>query len=383
MKRRTPLRVLKLVCAISTTLGCTGPIFRPQSPELAETREPNVALIGDLTRSEGMTYTKIEAVSLVTGLKGTGSDPPPSPQRAAMLDEMQRRNVDHPARILASADTALVLVRGYLRPGIQKGDHFDVEVQVPSRSETTSLRNGWLMPTRLTELAVLDQRIRKGHLLAMAEGPVLVDPASDGDERRARVVRGRVLGRGTVLESRPLGLTIHSEHLSARVSQRIGAAVNQRFHKYIKGVKRGVASPKTDQYVRVVAHPRYKDNVARFMRVVRNIAYRETLLQRQQRMDLLERQLLDPVTAPKAAIRLEAIGLDAVEILRRGMQSSDPEVRFYAAEALAYLDDADAVAPLAVAARHEPAFRVHALAARSADRSGRFWASTGVGTATM
>jgi hypothetical protein len=81
----------------------------------------------------------------------------------------------------------------------------------------------------------------------------------------------------------------------------------------------------------------------------------------------LEQQLSDPLTAANAAIRLEAIGDDeAKSILNKGTTSTDPEVRFYAAEALAYLDDTAAVAALADVARDEPAFRVNALAALSA-----------------
>jgi HEAT repeats len=45
------------------------------------------------------------------------------------------------------------------------------------------------------------------------------------------------------------------------------------------------------------------------------------------------------------------------------LQNSDPEVRFYAAEALAYLDEADAAPLLEVAARESSAFRWHALTA--------------------
>jgi hypothetical protein len=52
--------------------------------------------------------------------------------------------------------------------------------------------------------------------------------------------------------------------------------------------------------------------------------------------------------------------------LKQGLATSDPEVRFYAAEALAYLDDTAAAETLAQVARDEPAFRVNALAALSA-----------------
>ena len=73
------------------------------------------------------------------------------------------------------------------------------------------------------------------------------------------------------------------------------------------------------------------------------------------------------MTSATAAIRLEAIGdEEAIEILQAGVVQKDPEVRFYSAEALAYLDQTSAVDSLAQAAREEPAFRVHALAALSA-----------------
>ncbi len=65
-------------------------------------------------------------------------------------------------------------------------------------------------------------------------------------------------------------------------------------------------------------------------------------------------------------MRLEAIGSDeAIGHLKQGSLSDDPEVRFYSAEALAYLDRTEAVKPLLEAARGEPAFRVNALAALS------------------
>ena len=111
---------------------------------------------------------RVEAVGLVTGLHGTGSDPSPSPQRAALLEEMRTRGVANPNSVLASGDVALVMVQAILPAGVQKGDHFDVEVRVPSQSETTSLRGGYLLETRLSEMAVLSNQVHHGELLALA-----------------------------------------------------------------------------------------------------------------------------------------------------------------------------------------------------------------------
>ncbi len=348
-----------------SSVGCTGPAIRSQSPETDQPEQPQVELIGSFARPYGMEYVKVEGISLVSGLKGTGSDPPPSSQRALLLAEMQRRKVPHPARVLASPDTALVLVRGYLRPGVQKGDRFDVDVSVPSRSETQSLRGGFLLEARMTEMAILGNQIHNGHLFALAEGAVLVDPSATGSDGRVHQTRGRVLSGGVALRSRSLGLIIHEEHRSIRASQQIGDSINRRFHTYVHGTKQGVATPKTDQFVDLIVHPRYEGNVNRYMRVVRSIAYRETSGQHESRMRLLERQLMDPITSKMAALRLEAVGSQAVPILKRGLAAQDPEVRFFSAEALAYLDETDAAEVLGKVAHDEPAFRVYALAALS------------------
>lgn len=349
--------------------GCMSPLLRQQSPETALDGEAasTSTLISNVAHPYGLGYVKVEAVSMATGLAGTGEDPAPSPQRAALMDEMQRREVENPKQVLASPDTALVLVRGFLRPGIQAGDRFDVEVRTSSRSESTSLRGGHLLETRMSETAVLGEQLRTGHMMALSAGAILVDPTADATKDSGLATKGRVLGGGVVTKSRNLGLILDHDRQSIRLSQKIGKAINKRFHSYIDGRKKGVATPKTDEFVELVLHPRYKDNVGRFMRVVRSMAIDETASQRLTRLQLLTAQLLDPVTSATAALRLEAIGGDAaVEVLVEGLTSEDPEVRFYAAEALAYLDETKAVPVLTQVVREEPAFRVNALAALSA-----------------
>lgn len=370
MNRMTLLTAgILMATAWPLSSGCTGPIFRPQSPEtsLLGDEGPQITLIGDVAHPYGLGYMKVESIALATGLAGTGEDPAPSPQRAALLAEMNRREVDQPNRVLASPDTSLVIVRGFLRPGIQAGDRFDVEVRTISQSDTTSLRNGWLMENYMTELAVLGAKIRKGHVMAISSGDVLVDPSADAKKTPALAIRGRVLGGGVALKSRSMGLVIDTEKQSVRLSQQLGKAINSRFHTYIDGHQAGIATPKTDEFIELKIHPRYKDNVGRLMRVLRSLAIKEIPAARQARLMLLENQLLDPLTTAVAAVRLEAIGDDqAIEILKKGLLSEDPEIRFYAAEALAYLDVTEAAEPLGQAARDEPALRINALAALSA-----------------
>lgn len=366
---RSPARLGAALAAAGLATGCAASLFGDKKPAAAieeVTQDEGTPLVADFAHPYGLNPVKVESVALVTGLKGTGEDPPQSPQRAALLDEMRRRGVERPNEVLASPDTALVLLRGFLPPGVQRGDPFDLEVHLPSRSKTTSLRGGRVLEARLTELAALGGQLRTGHVLAKGEGDILVDPAADAEDLAA-VTRGRILGGGTAIKSRPLGLVLAQNKQSVRNATLVAKAVSDRFQTYEAGHKIGVAEAKTDEFIELVLHPRYKDNIGRYVRVVRSVPVSESAVDRQERLQLLERQLLDPLTAATAALRLEAIGDESVvETLRAGLGSDDSEVRFYASEALAYLDKTEGVAALVAAARDEPAFRWHALGALSA-----------------
>ncbi len=233
---------------------------------------------------------------------------------------MQTRGVTEPNSILASGNTSLVMVQGVLRPGIQKGDNFDIEVRVPGQSETTSLRGGYLLETRMAEMAVLGGQIHEGKLLAKAEGPVMVDPLADPKTDRVSACRGRVLGGGLALKSRSLGLVLKPEHQTVMNSSRIENAVNKRFHSFQNGIKIGVAKAKTEEYVELAVHPRYKDNIDRYVKVVRAVAISETASQRMERIAALEQQLREPATSADAALQLEAIGIDGVPVLLKAVR---------------------------------------------------------------
>jgi hypothetical protein len=341
---------------------------RSQSPDpqdyLDEEVEKRVKLIGDLTGTWGFNYLKVESIALVTGLPNTGSDPPPSPQRQALMAEMQSHEVDNPNQVLTSAETAMVIVRGYLPPGCQKGDRFDVEVRIAPRTETTSLRSGWLMQTRMRETEFLGNSVRTGHIQALAQGPVIVDAVFQGEDDPVLETRGRVQSGGIAMKDRLMGLVVKSDFHSVRTSSMIGTAINSRFHTNDRGgVKTLMAKPKDDNYIELKLHPRYKHNITRYLRTIRSIAVNESTADRANRLMLLERMVADPSTVASATLQLEAIGKDGVPILKRAMNSKDPEVRFYSAESLAYLDERECTAALKQAAIDEPAFRWHALTA--------------------
>ena len=207
MKRRPFL----LLCATLLLAGCSSwNLFSSsKSKTPSDTPDDQPHTVGDLAIPFGMFPVKVEAVGLVSGLHGTGSDPEPSPQRAMLMAEMQRRGVENPNQLLATRNYSLVLVRGFLRPGIQKGDHFDVELRVKDRSETTSLRGGYLLETRLSDMAVIYGKVLDGKVRGIAQGPVLVDPSATEKHNSVQLGRGVVLGGGVARESRSVGLFLN------------------------------------------------------------------------------------------------------------------------------------------------------------------------------
>jgi flagellar basal body P-ring protein FlgI len=359
---------LCLAAITSLVAGCSTEAINLQSPENDfDLLESNVKLIGDYAMVEGIDPVKLHGIALVTQLDNTGGDPTDTEYRRALLTEMQTRGVPNPNQVLKSPTTAMVMVTGFLRPGIRKGDHFDVMVECQDDDATTSVKGGWLMETRLSEMRrTPDEVIREGDLLGLTQGWLLVDPRADEEKDPNALRRARVLGGGVATKSRELWLMLREQHKSIGRSAAIGKAINARFVVYNQGVQEGVANPTNDTHIELTLHPRYKDNIARYVAVIRSIAVRETAVERASRMRLLERQLLDPITSARAAVQLEAIGVKGMDILHKGLASTNQEVRFYSAEALAYLDDKAAAAPLAEIAHEEPAFRAYALTALSA-----------------
>ena len=339
------------------------PVSSCAAADEANDTEPRVRRVGEYVVPTNLRHVKLEAIGLVTGLGGTGSDPPPSSRRGVLTAEMQARDVRDLNQILASQNTSLALVRGYLPPAVEKGEQFDIEIRVSSRSSTISLEGGWLMKSRLKEMAVLGNRIHEGHMLALAEGPVLINAMFDGKDDDVSFVRGRVLGGGVALKTFPLGLTVREGKASVQVTQLVGAAINRRFHSIHGGANKGIATPKTDEYVELRIHPRYKRNLTRYLRVIQAIPIRLSGTARIAQMQHLEGKLMTASTSNKAAIGLEALGSETSEILAKGLNATDSAVRFYSAEALAYLNDERAAAPLAEAARHKSKYRWNALTA--------------------
>lgn len=347
---------------------------RSQSPEKAEDdfdesgTKLKTPLVGDYTTFSGLHGVVLQGVGLVVGLNGTGGDPVPGGYREALLDDLKRREVRKPNELIASPDTAMVIVTAILPPLVGKGDHFDVEVRVEGES-ARSLNGGYLMETVLSETAVIGgtQQL-KGHVVAKAKGPVLVSTGEGRQEDQAGLLRrGKVLGGARALIDRDMSVYLKSDFRNFRNVTRIADRIGQRFYSYNEhGTREPLSKAQTDQRINLKVHPRYKENDARYRQVIAHIAFRETPVEQRVRMQRLERELLIPEKSERAALQLEAIGSEGIPILKSGLKSPHLECRFHAAVALAYLEDSDGLDVLKEAALRERAFRVFSYAAMSA-----------------
>lgn len=358
--------VVWLLC-LATAGGCMTPWRNQEAADeqerlksLLKSPEPP-ALIRQAAIPGGLRYGKLQSFGLVNGLIGTGGVEPPSMQRDLLLAEIKTHDLEHPNQFIDSPNTALVMVEAVIPPGVRRGDPLDLVVRTSVRTEATSLRGGWLMPARLSFTQIIGGLPRTSETLATGTGPVVIRATHEtGDDPQLKL-EGRILGGGVAAKDGHLDLRIRPEYQHVAMATRLASAINRRFYFFDGSSRRGIATAKEDDYIAVEVHPRYRHNVHRMMAVIGALGTESKLSVTHDRIATLAKQLEEPTTAADAAMQLEGIGDEGVPALLAALGSPNPEIRFYASEALAYLDRVEAVQPLVELSRDQPAFRYHTL----------------------
>lgn len=378
------IRTLLILTAV-VICGCAKlnlmPFFDKEEARRKNVREAlhgegdHSRLIGDYIKIADSTLgmIRVQGIGLVDRLDGTGEDPPASPYRTQLLEDIRRHEVKDPQTLLRSSNTALVIVTAYIPPIVKKGDRIDIEVQLPQGTEATSLRGGWLMPCQLSEYALLGGQVKQGRDVVKAVGAVLIDAlGQDSKNAAAGHRRGVIPGGGVYLgDDRHLKVGIGSEYRTVRMSSQIANRIGKRFHDYdAHGIQRPLATAKTDAFIDLIVHDRYRDNYPRYLQVIRHLPLTESPVEKHLRLQQLSEEIKFGPTAEKAALQLEAIGPESIPVLKAALSSADLEARFHAGVALAYLGNSDGIPALKESAAQEPAFRIFALAALSSMSDG-------------
>jgi flagellar basal body P-ring protein FlgI len=318
--------------------------------------------VGDLSFVVSRGEMKVEGVGLVVGLDNTGADAPPSWQRKQLVDEMSKAGVEKAEKLLANPAVSMVIVRLTIPIGVSPKDRLDVQVEIPPACGTKSLAGGFLLMTRLREVMLAGGAPRGGPEVALAQGSVMIGTPTRPNDPKV----GRVLGGGRVKKDFPYTLVIKENRESVRTSKMLETVVNERFHQTEDGHQKGAATAKTPSYLELKVPALYHQNQERFFRVVQSLQMIDTPELRARRIAVWATDLLEPHTAGVAALKLEGVGSAGVEPLQAALKSPNPQVRFFGAEALAYLNDTAGVETLGETVIQEPKFRPYALAALAA-----------------
>lgn len=353
---RKRVRVALLGIAALALVGAGAPWKKREQPlKLDES-------ISDITDIFSHADVRLEGVGLVVGLDNTGRDAPPSWYRERLIDEMQKAGVDKPNQLLTDPRVSVVIVRTRVPTGTTKSDRLDVELELPPACGTTSLVGGYLVQCRLKEVMIAGGTPKEGQELALAQGPVMIGTEAKPNDLKV----GHVLGGARVKNDSPFRLQIKDTRRSIRTSQMLQDVVNRRFHQ-TEGIKQnGMAKAKTDAYLELRVPHVYHNNQNRYFRVVKLLPIFENEAVREARAAAWGRELLDPAKAGISALRLEGLGVTAIDTLKAGLASPNDQVKFFSAEALAYLNDSSGTEILGENAIKRPEFRAYALAALAA-----------------
>ncbi len=394
---------LGIMCLLAA--GCVNQQTRMQMAEESEKeRDLELLTIGDFTDVGNKGAMKVQSVGLVTGLAGTGHCPAGYYRNLLeqyLLKTSSSRNgeiaLDRPEvkirKVLEDPNNALVIVTAYIPEGARRGDRFDVEVELPPGSKTSSLVGGylelsqlrvWEAAANLSEKHARDNTLLASQVFAQAKGPLVVGLSNHSDVHELK--RGKVWQGGMSRIDRPYAFlmkmngTGRSIHITNAVAERINylfqddprsrplLSEQRKYNLQLVGnitdqlnsqtnagglLHTQMAKAVSKEAINVCVPFAYRFNHERYLRVARLTPLRES----DQNM------LQDPRDTVRAAMRLEAMGRDSIPILREGLESEHALVRFASAEALAYLSSTFGIEVLTQVANQHPLFAYHSAIA--------------------
>ncbi len=357
-----------LVLFCSLLSGCFSPWVSGDDPaarreQIKETlqSEKRPRIIGQIAYERMISLSRVENVALVTGLPRTGGIVKPSQPREKLLDIMRREQSDQPNTYLDAPTTTMVVAHIDAPPAARRGDIMDAQIQLSAHSEATSLQQGWMMETPLVEMSRVGGQLREGFEMATAQGPIVTAAEINGSDDPQDQIRGVIVGGAKLRKSRDLGIGLEPEYADAVTMGYILPAINARFTAFNGRKQAGIATPLEDSHIKLDVPPRYRLDPFHFVNVVLQIGFNESETQRLERIETLQKQLLEPTTVKRACWQLEALGDKSVPMLAEVLNHPNAEIRFYAAHALAYLNDRRAIVPLTELAEQFPAFRAMSL----------------------
>ena len=312
-------------------------------------QKSSVDRIGDAVRLEGTEPVALSWYSLVVGLGTNGTRDVPDWQiepdvmlRNELLKRLYVSGFSGSAtEIMRSLDSAPVSVTALVPPLARANDRVDVHVEAIG-GNTRSLRGGLLVTTPLRQVVGYGGgRPSYGNVWAEAEGKLTLSAGRLAFDEGGMVneLVAHVPGGSSCQVNGFLGLRLQRPNAyAARLTE---IALNERFPNCAQLLSR--------QAVRVVVPGYYRDEWQHFAQVVQEVRCR---LPRGRPLRSYISALVedlhgdDPVLARQAALKLEAVGPEAVPALEGSLRSPRPAVRLAAATALAAMREPAGILPL-------------------------------------
>lgn len=365
------LTVCLTAIGIATLSGCFSPWFSRGEDNRLKTRRDEIrgklesvdrpTIINEIGSPALLTQTALQNLGLVTQLHSTGGKVAPSSQREKLLEAMRRNEADEPNTVLDDPSTTMVVAKVNVPPAARKGDVYDIAVKLAEQATASDLEHGWLLSTPLMEMRRLGGQVREGFEHLNASGPIVTQQQITGNDSPEARTSGVIIGGGRLLKSRQLGISIDGEFADALTMGAIVPAINERFTYFDGRAQTGIATPQEDSYIEIEIPPKYARDPFHFINVVLRVSFNESETKRLQRIDMLIDQLREPTTVRNACWQLEAMGESSLPMLAAVLDHANPEIRFYAAHSMAYLNDVRAIPTLISLCRQEPAFRAMCL----------------------
>ena len=326
--------------------------------------------IGALTYFDGMGPMRVRGYGLVVGLGKNGSSDCPRPIYDRLVQSLYKhhrfsssvvgvKNIS-PEQLIADPDTAVVLVQGEIPPAAVEETRFDVGVMALPGTQTKSLRGGRLFTADLEVFREVSPSASiSGQVLAMAAGPVFLNPFAEGDAAtQSNPLEGIVVGGGFVVKDRRIRLVLTQP--SYPRARQIQNRINSQFSGPTK-----VADAISPSFIQLHVPQEYSDDTGHFLALVRSLYLTRDPAFEAARATALAEEIIHP-TAPHAQIShcFEGLGRSALPKLNELYTHSKDYVSFHAAVAGMRLGDHVACDCLAMqSAKAEGEFRFQAIRA--------------------
>ncbi len=341
---------MALLALLVLAQGCANGLSAPDAtksiiipPGVANT----VSAYADLVGGNEM---MVKGYGIVVGLGENGSSEVPATLRKYVMQELLKRGVGSenagagaltPTRLLSDPDTALVVIGGRLPPAAPIGTRFDLHVEAPPQTQTSSLCGGYLMPAYLRfALAGRMRTFRESVPWGEAKGTVFVNPfikrGKAGEQAKLRV--GTVPNGGVVTRKRPLRLELRRS--SYRMAHTIQRRLRQRFGD-------DVAEARTPSMINLTIPPNWHHDYKHFIELVMHTYVRGGSGAEEQ----YARQMTRAITLPTAryediALTWEAMGRQVLAVIQPMYASANEAAAFYSARTGLRLQDTLALNPI-------------------------------------